>query len=86
VADNTTEAGRARNRRVEIVARATPVTTATARQPAAPSTQPAQSAPLAEAQPSPADNASVGERAEKVMDSVQKASDTLSRLKGLFGN
>jgi outer membrane protein OmpA-like peptidoglycan-associated protein len=86
VADNTTEAGRARNRRVEIVARATPVTTATARQPAAPSTQPAQPAPLAEAQPSPADNASVGERAEKVMDSVQKASDTLSRLKGLFGN
>jgi outer membrane protein OmpA-like peptidoglycan-associated protein len=88
VADNGSEAGRARNRRVEIVARGvTARAGVAAQQPTAmaPHIAPAQ---VDAAAPAPEANGprETLQKANDVAQTVQTATDTLSRLKGLFGH
>ncbi|MDT7518581.1 OmpA family protein [Rhodoferax sp. TBRC 17660] len=83
LAANTTEAGRAQNRRVEIIAQlpATPVV--------APATRPAPAAPAQTAnttaqQPAPAP-AQEAPKTRNLMDDANKAMEAAGKLKNLFG-
>jgi outer membrane protein OmpA-like peptidoglycan-associated protein len=83
LAANTTEAGRAQNRRVEIIAQlpATPVATpATRAAPAAP----AQTANTTAQQPAPAP-AQEAPKPRNLMDDANKAMEAAGKLKSLFG-
>lgn len=83
LAANTTEAGRAQNRRVEIIAQlpATPVATpATRAAPAAP----AQTANTTAQQPAPA-TAQEAPKTRNLMDDANKAMEAAGKLKSLFG-
>jgi len=89
LAANTTEAGRAQNRRVEIIAQlpATPAVSATRAAPASPAA-PAQASNTTATSPAPAPVAApVAEppKARNLLEDASKAMDAAGKLKSLFG-
>lgn len=86
LAANTTEAGRAQNRRVEIIAQpVAPAASVAPAQRAAPSAKPVAS-PAEPVTPSePVESAGEESRGRRLLDGANKAIDAAQKLKGLFG-
>jgi OOP family OmpA-OmpF porin len=78
VAPNKTEDGRARNRRVEIVARSTAAAGSTVAEAQSPQAEPQPPAPVKEANAGKADSGDMTDKANKALDAARK-------LKSLFG-